>query len=216
MSDTMLNRLFSGNSEKRWETSERTSLRVTRRRLVEECEAVSVHVLQRAFGKKSLITAIRQVQPLRLPVSGGCFEIWLIDEAHWLPGRSERRSSLEEGTARLWLICTGCKQKVAKLFYYVLAGSSTLSDLLCRQCHHLTYLSVNSGGNRWYCEIARPMKRLLLEKSKLLGKRQRPSIAARLTRIEVRLAGFRQLAGRLTKRRKASIRRPYRDLSLLT
>ncbi len=37
----------------------------------EECEAILVHAVQKAFGKKALIVAIRQGRPFRPP--GGCF-----------------------------------------------------------------------------------------------------------------------------------------------
>ncbi len=126
-----------------------------KRRLVEECEAIWIYAVQRAFGKKVLMAAIRQARSFRLPVPGGYFDVSPVDEPHRLPGKDGRWSSLEVGTARRWLICPECRRKVAKLYYYLAPDSLARSDLLCRHCHGLTYQSVNCGGNRWYREVAR-------------------------------------------------------------
>lgn len=224
MSDNSKSRPFLGNFGSPWEELERLYRHPGKRRLVEECEAVSVYAVQRAFGKKALIAAIRQARPFRLPVPGGYFDIWLVDEPHRMPGKQERWSSLEEGTVRLWLICPACRRKVAKLYCYHLApGSLARSDLLCRQCHGLTYQSSNCGGNRWYREVARPMKRLLREKRKLLAGRNGPRIAARLALVENQILTLRQKLKSRTQRRAQNMgygpavreRRPYRDLALL-
>jgi hypothetical protein len=50
-------------------------------RLVEELEEVSIYAVQKAFGKKASIMAIRQARPVRLPVLGG-YDIWPTDEPH--------------------------------------------------------------------------------------------------------------------------------------
>jgi hypothetical protein len=213
VSDSMANRSFSGDSEMSWETRESVNCVPGRRRLVEECETISIYAIQQAFGKKPLIAAIRQARPFPLQVTGGHFEVWLVDESHRLPGRFERWSS--DSTARLWFICSACKHRVAKLFYFLLPGSATLSDLLCRRCHGLTYLCVNSGGNRWYRQIARPLKRRLREKSKLLGRRQTPRTVARLVEIEAEIRRLKHRVKPRTQRQTASQRRPYRNLDLV-
>jgi len=194
------------------ETRERVSLPLLRRRLVEECFSVSVHSVRRVFGKKALITAIRQANPFRLPVSGGQFDVWFIDEPHRLPTRSERWSSIEAGTARLWFMCSGCRQRAAKLYYYVVSGM--LSDLRCRYCHNLTYLSVNCSGNQWYCEIARPMRQLLREKAELLRKPQTPLNTERLARLQIRLGALQQKL-RPAKRNRNNLKRTYRNIALI-
>lgn len=193
------------------------------RRLVEECEIVSVYAVQAAFGKRPLIDAIRQARPFRLPVSGGHFDVWLVDESHRLPGACAQWSSLEQGTARLWFVCPACLRKTSKLYYFQVPGSLGRSDLLCRLCHGLTYLVSNSGANRWYKEIARPMKRLLRVRDKLMARRQEPGVAARLIRIEDQIRELRRKAKpktppqRVKSLYKLSLqrRRPYRNLALL-
>jgi hypothetical protein len=212
----MTNQSFSGNPEERWETTESVNCVPGRRRLVEECQTISIYAVQRAFGKKPLIAAIRQARPFPLQVPGGLVEVSLVYETHRLPGRYERWSSLEDGTARVWFVCSECRRKVAKLFYFAYPGSAALSEVCCRQCHGLTYLSVNSSGNRWYREIARPLKRRLREKSRLLGRRQTSRIAVRLVQIEAEIVRLRQRAKPRTHRQKASLRRQYRNLELLS
>jgi hypothetical protein len=187
--------------------------------LVEESEIILVYALQRAFGKKALLAAMREARPFRVPVLGGYFDVWLTDEIHRLPGRQARWSSPEDGTCRLWLVCTGCRQTVAKLYYYFTDGLR--SDLLCRTCHRLTYLSVNSGGRRWYREVARPLKRLLAEKERLSdqrGDRHRD----RLLEIEAQVRALKERLKPKTKptrlplgRLGTSQKRPYRAIHLL-
>jgi hypothetical protein len=224
VSDTSQSRPFLGNFESSREQPERLHWHPYKRRLVEECEVVSVYAVQKAFGKKPLITAIRQARPFRLPVLGGYSDIWLVDEPHRLPGRNERWSSLERGTVRLWLICPGCRRKIAKLYYYFFApGSPLRSDLLCRHCHDLTYQSVNCGGNRWYREVARPMKRLLRQRRRLLTRRCTPRVAAQLALIENLIRELRERAKPRTQHRTQNLRyglavrerRVYRNLALV-
>lgn len=190
-----------------------------KRRLVEECEAICIWAIQRAFGKKSLIAYIREARPLQLPVPGGCYDVWFVDEPHRLPGKIERWSSLEDSTARLWFICPGCRKKRAKLFYYVFPGTSVLSDLLCGECHRLTHLSTNSGGRQWYMQIARPLKALLKERDKLLPRRDFPRVQARLMGIEAEIEALKKQVRPKTQRRRLgwwkSQRRAYRNIGLL-
>ena len=167
---------FLGNFEEPWEQREPANQYLGKRRLVEECHIIYVYALQRAVGKKALIAAIREARPFRVPVPGGQYDVWLVYELHRFPGKRERWSSLEDGTARLWLWCPGCHCKIAKLYYFFFPGSFHRSELLCRKCHRLSYVSVNSGANRWYREVARPIKRFLREKERLLRKRYGPLV----------------------------------------
>ena len=194
------------------------------KRLAEECFIVCIGAVQRRFGKGVLLQAIRQCEPIRIPVSYNTpFEVWLTYDTHPLVGKREKWSSLEGGTARIWFSCPGCRHRVAKLYYYVFPGSTLASDLLCRRCNNLTYQSVNCGGNRWWREVVQPMKRLLREKEQLLGKRYTPRVRARLIQLDGQIRILHEQVKPKTKHRRRRLsyrpesrqRRPYRDLSLL-
>ncbi len=138
------------------------------KRLAEECFAVCIGALQRRFGKRALLQAIRQCEPIRISVPyNPPVQVWLTYDTHPLPGKGRKWSSLEGGTARIWFVCPGCRKKVAKLFYYVFSGSTLASDLLCRCCHRLTYLSVNCAGNQFYERVLKPYRRLQSIKERL-------------------------------------------------
>jgi hypothetical protein len=222
VSDNRQYRPFSGNSTKRLGQRAGTLYDpAAKKRLVEECEAVCVWAVQRAVGKATLISAIKQAQPVRLQVPGGHFDIWPVDEPHRLPGRRDKWSSLEDGTARLWLICTDCRRPRSKLYYFSPAGTGILSDLLCRECHGLTYLSVNSSGNKWYRETARPLRRLCRERDRLLSQRPKPSVQTRLAQLDGQIQMLRARL-RPRGRRRSHLqgdavrqKRRYRDPSLL-
>jgi hypothetical protein len=197
--------------------------RFGKHRLVEECEEVAISGVQKAFGKEALTTAIRQARPVRMPVLGGIFELWLIDQPQRLPGKLMRQSPLDISNCRIWLQCACCRRVVGKLFFYYLAPDSlALSDLLCRACHGLVYQSQNCGDNRWYRDTARPLKRLLSEKRKLQARQLTPRNAARLSAINTEVCNLTQTLQPKAKRRSKVPRRPasrqrraYRDLSLL-
>jgi hypothetical protein len=224
VSDTFSYRSFPGNLQNVWDEPASQIRYRGPHRLVEECEAVSIRDVRRAFGKKALIITIRQARSLRLPVLGGYFDVWPVDEPHRLPGRPERWSSLEDGNCRLWLVCTGCRRKVRKLYYHYFAPDSMArSDLRCRRCHALVYQSQNCGGNRWYREVVRPLKQLLKEKSKHLAKPYTHRIASRLVQIDDAIRTLRLKLrpktqchrGDLSSRTRSRKRRPYRNLALL-
>ena len=205
---------------------------ISRRRLVEECETIRIEAVQRAFVKRALMDAVRQARPFPLPAHGGDFDVWIVDAHHRLPGRIERWSSREEGTARLYFWCLGCGDtpghKVRNLYYFFLGpGSSGRSDLLCRKCHGLTYQSVNCGKSRWWRQIGKPLKRLQRHRDDLNFKLQRhilafkesnPHIEAQIRVIDRQIAALRQSIeprGRVTPQANRA-RRPYRDLSFIT
>ena len=216
--------MISGNYMNLCDEPGKEIRRFGKHRLVEECEEVTTSAVQRAFGKKTLLAAIRRACPIRLPVLGGEFDLWLIDGPHHLPRGRKRLASLGSENCRLWLICPGCKRRVAKLYYYFFSRDSlTCSDLLCRGCHGLVYQSQNCGDNRWYRDTARPLKRLLQEKCKLLAKHQTSHVAARLAYIESDIHTLCQKVQRKTRGRNQKLerrsafgrRRSYRDVALI-
>ncbi len=219
MSDMLSMRPFLGNFGERPGAREATPSFPGKRRLVEECEVVSVWSVQRAFGKKPLVAAIREARPFRLPLSGGHCDVWLVDEIHRLPGRLERWSSLDDLTSRLWFQCVGCLAQVSKLYFYTLPGSSERSELLCRNCHYLTYVCNVSGRTTWYKEVARPLKRLLKEREHLLRRRHTSRLNERLEGVERQIRALKaQLKPRTVQQSPPFVarqRRRYRDISLL-
>jgi hypothetical protein len=196
--------------------------RTGKKRLIEECQEVAMGAIQKLFGKKTLLAAIRQNRPVLMPVLGGVFELWLIDHPHRLPGRLRRQPPLAISNCRIWLQCPCCRRVVGKLYFYYLAPDSlALSDLLCRTCHGVVYLSQNCGDNRWYRETARPLKRLLREKRKLLARDPSPRNATRLAEIDRQVSELTQKLqpktqrqNKFSRRLRSGRRRPYRDLSL--
>ena len=224
MSDNLTNGISSGNFQRGCDEPGSEIRRAGKRRLVEECEVVSVRTVQDAFGKRALIQAVRQARPVRFQVLGGFFDVWLVSQSHRLPGTCGRWSSIEAGNCRLWLQCPRCRHVVAKLFYYVLASDSPArSGLLCRLCHGLTYQSKNCGSNAWYREVARPLKRLLRVKQRLIARKPTPCTLSRLAAIADEIQALHERAKPKTERRQNrplhlsgfGQRRPYRNLGLL-
>ncbi len=192
-----------------------------KRPLVEECECVTIGAIRRHFGKKALIDLIRRRAPLELPLPGGSAHVFLTWDSHRLPGPIVRKSMLEDRTARLWLVCPGCRRRGAKLFYMLWdAAGGNRSDLLCRLCNGLTYQSLNCGGNEWYRSVARPMKRLLRQKTKLLSLKPSRKRDQLLQAVESNLDYIRSQSDlrnrrRVQKRGSSRDRRPYRDVALI-
>jgi hypothetical protein len=110
---------------------------------------------------------------------------------------------------------------VAKLYYCPLPSTSQLSDLLCRHGHNLTYLTTNCGGNCWYREVARPLKKLLREREGLPwqpGARHRDRLAG----IDAQIGVLKDKLKPKSKRARLPgsglamrERRPYRNISLV-
>jgi hypothetical protein len=215
----MVTRSASGKFES---ATRATSCFPGKRRLVEECEAVSVYALRRFLGKRAILSSIRAAKPLRLDVAGGFFDVWFTYEAHQMPGKNARYASLEDGTVRVWLVCPGCRKPAAKLFYFCISpGFPGLSELLCRHCHALRYQSTNCGGNIWYRQTVRPLKRLLHSKERILRRNASARRDRLLAQIEQKIAVFRSECDQrrspncvsLKRRSQELRRRPYRDLS---
>ncbi len=147
----------------------------TPKRFVEECFKIRVGSVQQRFGKRRLLDAIRYSEPIKIPVSyNPPFTVWLTYDVHQLVGKPGKWSSLERGTARIWFVCPGCQRKVAKLHYFVYPGTIRASQPFCRQCGNLTYLSVNSSGNRFYKKVIKPSRRLQRVKERLWSGRRLP------------------------------------------
>jgi hypothetical protein len=221
MSDISQIRSFSGNNGPTQGCKPARYAFAGKHRLVEECECVWISALQHSFGKKHLINLIRQANPLDLPIPGGSEKVWLTWERHRLPGPTKRMSSLEDGTARLWLVCPCCRRKAAKLYYKLFDVSrGNRSEVLCRSCHGLVYQSENCSGNQWFRNFARPMKRLLMRKANLMALAPKPQRTGELQAIEAEINRIRDRCrpprGCPKRKRSPSIdRRPYRDVTLI-
>jgi hypothetical protein len=192
-----------------------------KRPLVEECEVVTIGAVRQRFGKKALIDLIRRGAPLELPLPGGPAQVYLTWDSHNMPGPIARKSMLENRSARLWLLCPGCRRRVAKLLYMLWdAARGSRSELLCRLCNGLTYQSSNCGSNKWYRTIARPMKHLLHQKERLLSLNPSPQRDRMLQVVEINLDLVRGRSGPGNNRPKrkhpsSSDRRPSRDVTLI-
>jgi hypothetical protein len=221
MSDNFDPRLFLGNFERPPQAKPILGHFTGKRPLAEEFEVVTVGAIRRGFGKKALIDLIRRAKPLELPLPGGPAQVYLTWDSHHLPGPIARKSMLEDRTARLWLVCPGCRRRVAKLFFMLWdASRGSRSELLCRSCNGLTYQSSNCGSNLWFRAIARPLKRLLQQKAKLLSLKPSPKRNLLLQAIERNLEYIRSRSGpgnRHRKRKHGSLsdRRPSRDVTLI-
>jgi hypothetical protein len=221
MSDNFDPRLFLGNFNRSPQAKPILGHFQGRRPLAEELEVVTIGAIRQCFGKKTLIDLIRRRAPLELPLPGGTAQVYLTWDSHHMPGPIDRKSMLEDKTARVWMLCPGCRRRVAKLFYTLWdASRGSRSELLCRTCNGLTYQSMNSGGTKWYRAVVRPLKRLLKQKAKLMAMAPRPQRTRELQAIDAELQRIRGVKGpgkkhRNPKHRSSSDRRPYRDVTLV-
>ena len=164
--------------------------------------------------------AVQDAKPVHFQMGGNTFSVHLLAEPHRLPRRN-RRVSAREAT-RLWLVCMDCRQKRRKLFTFPkFPGSSVLVMPFCRQCLGLTYQSQNCGGNRWWRETARPLKRLLHRRELLVAKKHTEKMTAQLDLLDQSINLLRQRAAPKTRRKhpndlefgqSLSGKRRYRDL----
>ena len=183
-----------------------------RRELVEEYNAVAIHVVQAAFGKEKLLDALRRGLPFRLPVPCGSYDVSIVEELHQLPGPLYRQSSFEEGNARLWFVCLGCLRKKRKLYY------RQNSELRCRECHGLTYKSSISGRNVWWKTIVKPLKLLLHERETLLARPLNKGSKSRIHKIDEMIEVLQKKAepkNASNRKPRTTQRRKCRDLSFL-
>ncbi len=176
------------------------------------------------LGRKALLAAVRDARPVRFQVAEAWFSAYLSYELHRLSGRTTRLSDIEQGDIRVWFICLGCRRRVRKLYFFpVSVRDGQLSDIRCRRCHGLIYQSQNCGGNRWWREIARPLKGLLRRRQRFLARKQSARLLAQLGEIDQAVWILRQRAvpktrpGRKAAERPHSLRikRPYRSVGLL-
>lgn len=194
------------------------------RPLAEECISISLADLRHLYGRKELIRAAQEAGRVHVQVHGNAFTIYLMTTPHRIPNRHPGASDGE--VVRLWIVCQYCRRKTRKLFSHVkFPGSSTLVMPSCRQCLGLTYQSQNCGGNRWWRETARPLKRLLRRRKQLLSKAQSLKIQAELDLLDLSIALLRQRAAPRSRTRSpdadsppvggSRTKRRYRDVSLL-
>lgn len=192
--------------------------------LVEECISISLADLRRLFGRKELLKAAEDARPVRFQIQGNAFSIYLLAEPHRLPSGHGGMSSRE--VTRLWLVCMGCRRRVRKLYTYEkIPGSNILLMEFCRECHGLVYQSQNCSGNRWWREIARPLKRLLRRRERLLARKPSANVLAQLEQVDQLIWIMRQRAAPKTRSKHPNadvepgnslrIKRRYRDVSLL-
>lgn len=215
-------RLFSGNSaiQPRFD-AHGSEIPAIPHPLVEECFCLSLQVLRRMFGRPVLLAAAEDARPVGIQIQGNPFSVYLLAEPHRLP--QTRGGVSDRETRRLWMVCIGCRRKVRKLFTYPnFRGSSVLYMPLCRSCHGLVYHSQNCGGNKWYRQIARPLKRLLRRRERLLAGRQSPGIAGELDLLDQSINLLRQRAAPKIRQKHQNVdvetspalrvKRPYRNL----
>ena len=221
MSDNFHPRLFLGDFNRSPHAKPILGHFQGKRPLAEEFEVVLIGAIRRGFGKKALIELIRRRAPLELPLPGGSANVYLTYDLHHMPGPIDRKSMLEDKTARLWMLCPGCRRRVAKLFYMLWdASRGSRSELLCRLCNGLTYQVSNCGSNEWFRTMARPLKCLLHQKAKLLSLKPSPKRDRMLQVVEINLDLVRGRWGPRNNRRKrkhpsSNDRRPSRDITLI-
>ena len=225
VSDMNDNRIFNGNSAVQPSVDgDGRGCPGIPRPLVEECISISLADLRRLYGRKELFKAAEDARPVSFQIQRNAFSVYLLAEPHRLP-RQNRGVSDREVT-RLWLVCMGCRRKVRKLYtYHKFPGSSVLLMAQCRSCHGLTYMSQNCGGNRWWREIARPLKRLVRRRERLIARNPSAKIVAQMNLLDQSINLLRQRARPKTrsKHRNADVdpghalrvKRPYREISLL-
>lgn len=184
------------------------------RRLVEECVAVSIADLQRGFGRKTLLAAVNNAHPLQYRLEGQWFEIYFLTE----PMPTGRHRTLDDGPVRMWVSCPRCCHRARKLYTFpLLAGSQALADLRCRKCHNLVYQSQHCCKNRWWKDVAMPVKRLLRKRQRLLARKQSAKVQAKLEEVNRLIWITQQRAKPKSSSRKrlsqsTGMKRPYRDL----
>ena len=221
MYDNFHSRLFLGDFNRSPQVKPVLGHFQGKRPLAEEFEIVLIGAIRRCFGKKALIELIRRRAPLELPLPGGSAHVYLTWDSHYMPGPIVRKSMLEDRTGRLWLVCPGCHRRVRKLFYMLWdASQGSRSELLCRLCNGLVYMSENCGSNEWYRTVARPLKRLLGQRAKLLSLKPSARRDRMLQVVEINLGLVRDHSGpenRPFKRKhgSSSDRRPSRDINAI-
>ena len=194
------------------------------RPLVEECLAIRLADLRRIFGRKELLKAADDARPVRLDIQGNRFFVYLLAEPFWPP--RQNRALSDRQLKRLWLVCPACRRRVRTL--YALPRSpepNALFSAQCRTCHGLVYQSQNCGKNRWWRQIARPLKRLLRRRRQLLARKPSPKTEQQVALLDQSIRVLRLRAAPKTRASShesktragpaARIRRPYRDVSLI-
>lgn len=225
MTDTETNQLFNGNmSVQTVQDGHGHECSALPRPLVEECICISLADIRQLFGRLELLRAAQNARPVKFQIQGNPFSVYLLAEPHRVPNWNRQASDKE--VMRLWLVCFSCRRKVRKLFTYPkFPGSSTLIMPSCRHCLGLTYQSQNCSSNKWWKEIAVPLKRLIRRRERLLASKPNAKVKAQVDLLDQSIALLRQRATpkKRTKSRNTDfysdpayrVRRRYRDISLL-
>jgi hypothetical protein len=221
MSDRFENQFSTGNNSKGLHPLGRMGGNISqypaRRRLIEECIPFATADLREIYKRMDLLMLANSYRPAVFRLEGHRFSLHLIAET--IPRPRNNRHTGDE-TTRIWLICPVCFQRVRKVYtFYLEPGSSTLADLKCCQCHGLTYQSKNCSGNRWWSDLAMPLKKMLRRRRQLFHRQSRRSIEQLekveqyiwilRKRAEVRSRSSREIPYNDCRKRK------YRDLSLI-
>ncbi|NWG14070.1 MAG: hypothetical protein HXY20_11105 [Acidobacteria bacterium] len=177
--------------------------------------------LRRIFGRKELLKAADDARPVRLDIQGNCFFVYLLAEPFWPPWPS--RALSDRQLTRLWMVCMGCRRRVRTLYAISpLSESNALLNAQCRTCRALVYQSQNCGKNRWWRQIARPLKRLLRQRRQLLARKPSPKIAEQIDLLDQSVTRLRLRAAPKTRKNPTKsesvrhVRRRYRDVTLIT
>jgi hypothetical protein len=194
------------------------------RPLVEETAGISLAELKQQYSRKELMAAVRDARPVRCHVNGTWQSVFLMGEPHRLPGKRNKWSDIETGTIRIWLVCLGCHGKSHKLYLHRSSLSSDGHPFLgCRKCLGLRYHSQNSWNRKWWRDMAKPLKRLICQRHRLLKGKQSPKALARLDEIEEAISIIRnRIEPKIRLRRRYAesisfcrVKRIYRNFDLL-
>jgi hypothetical protein len=112
---------------------------------------------------------------------------------------------------------------VLKLFCYLYPSSTLASELGCRRCHNLTYLSVNCGGNPFYERVVKPYRRWQCLRGRLqspfLSRSERADLETNVASLEhylreatKRYAGNGSAERQAPRRAQLSAKRAYKSL----
>lgn len=190
------------------------------RPLIEECPSISLSDLKRALGRRFMLRAVRNAEPINFQMA----ELYLVHEEHRLPGRNPRWSDLEQGDVRLWMLCVGCRRKVRRLYSLPFSPLRDQSaEIRCRKCHGLQYASANRSGNAWW-KAAMRIRRLLKERQRLITRKQTAMVAARVEELDMAIFSLKQRIAPKTRIKRSPqeclvgrlrSKRTYKDLALL-
>ncbi len=221
MSDNLgINRSDSGNFRERLRRDGRGEgndyLYSRRRVLVEESASISIEDIRKICGRSKMLQAADRGLTIPISLNGKHLEVYMTFDIHRLPSRQVRWADPSDGNVRLWMVCPRCRHRAKKLYLEHPPLSDSELKLGCRKCLGLRYQSQHCGGNTWWKMSARPIRRLLRRRNKLLARKPGPRVSEELDHIEKMIWLFRQRAvPKSPKRSSRETKRPYRDVDLV-